>query len=59
MHVGDLVEVRARLVHTGRSSMHVLVSVSSGDPRESRCTPTTECLMVFVAVGDDDSPAGG
>ena len=30
--IGHIVEVRARLLHTGRSSMHVSVHVSSGDP---------------------------
>ena len=48
--VGDLVEATARLVHTGRSSMHILVSVSSGDPREGALEQATECLMVFVAI---------
>lgn len=48
--VGHLVEATARLVHTGRSSMHILVSVSSGDPRDGALEPATECLMIFVAI---------
>jgi len=51
--VGHLVEATARLVHTGRSSMHILVSVSSGDPRQGALEPATECLMIFVAVDAD------
>ena len=51
--VGHLVEATARLVHTGRSSMHILVSVSSGDPRHGALEPATECLMVFVAIDAD------
>lgn len=51
--VGHLVEATARLVHTGRSSMHILVSVSSGDPRRGALEPATECLMVFVAIDAD------
>lgn len=51
--VGDLVEATARLVHTGRSSMHILVSVSSGDPRDGALAPATECLMIFVAIDAD------
>jgi acyl-CoA hydrolase len=54
--VGDLVEAHARLVHTGRSSMHVLVSVSSGDPRRPGLTLATRCLVIFVAVGADGRP---
>jgi acyl-CoA hydrolase len=51
--VGHLVEATARLVHTGRSSMHILVSVNSGDPRHGALEPATECLMVFVAIDAD------
>src|SRR5438477_4183318 len=31
VRVGHLVEATARIVHTGRSSMHILVTVCSGD----------------------------
>jgi len=54
--IGDLVEATARLVYTGRSSMHILVTVRSGSPRGHELEPATECLMVFVAVGDDGRP---
>jgi acyl-CoA hydrolase len=49
--IGDLVEVTARLVHTGRSSMHIAVFVSSADPKNRVFTEATRCLTVFVAVG--------
>jgi 4-hydroxybenzoyl-CoA thioesterase len=48
--VGDVVEARAQLVHTGRSSMHIVVTVSSGHPTGRALTPATRCLVVFVAV---------
>ena len=54
--VGDLVEATARLVYTGRSSMHILVTVRSGSPQGTTLEAATECLMVFVAVGDDGRP---
>ena len=54
--IGDLVEATARLVYTGRSSMHILVTVRSGSPRGHELEPATECLMVFVAVRDDGRP---
>jgi len=54
--IGDLVEATARLVYTGRSSMHILVTVRSGSPRGQELEPATECLMVFVAVGEDGRP---
>ena len=48
--IGHLVEVTARLVHTGRTSMHITVAVRAGDPREGGLSDTTHCTMVFVAV---------
>jgi acyl-CoA hydrolase len=53
---GHLVEVRAHLVHSGRTSMHVRVAVSSADPQRGHYQDATECLMVFVAVDGDGSP---
>ncbi len=53
---GELVEVEAQLVHTGRTSMHILVSVSSADPKTGAFTEATRCLTVFVAVGGDGRP---
>jgi acyl-CoA hydrolase len=48
--IGELVEVTARLIHTGRSSMHILVTVSSADPKDGAFTEATRCLTIFVAV---------
>jgi acyl-CoA hydrolase len=54
--VGHLVEAAARLVHTGRSSMHILVTVRSGDPKDGLLDEATECLMIFVAVDAGGRP---
>lgn len=48
--IGHLVEVNARLIHTGRTSMHIALTVRAGDPREGGLIETTRCTMVFVAV---------
>ena len=53
VEVGELVEATATLVYTGRTSMHITVTVSSGHPRTRELTEATHCLMVFVAVDDD------
>ncbi|MDF0532163.1 hotdog domain-containing protein [Tsukamurella sp. 8F] len=53
---GDLVEVTATLVYTGRTSMHIECEVASADPRLGRFTGAGSCLLVFVAVGDDGRP---
>ena len=50
---GELVEVHAILVLTGRSSMHIDVTVTSSDPRRKQFTATTSCTVVFMAVSDD------
>ncbi len=47
--IGNVVEARAKLVHTGRTSMHV-VDVGASDPRDRLRTKTTHCVIVLVAV---------
>jgi len=54
--VGDVVELRARLIYTGRTSMHVAVRVLSADPRHGDYEQTTSCLIVFVAIDADGRP---
>lgn len=52
--IGDLVEVEARLIHTGERSMHIAVHVRAGSPRRPReLALTTTCMTVFVDRGDD------
>jgi acyl-CoA hydrolase len=53
---GSLIEVRARLVHTGRTSMHVVVTVSSAEVSSRVYTPATTCILIFVAKGADGRP---
>jgi len=52
---GDLVEVTATLIHTGRTSMHIECTVASADPRVGMYTEASRCLLVFVAV-DEGKP---
>ena len=53
--IGDLVAVRAQLIHTGRSSMHLAVDVLARDLRKGEQRLATSCVMIFVAL---DSPDG-
>jgi acyl-CoA hydrolase len=48
--IGDLVECRAHLLLTGRTSMSIAVDVFSRAPTADQWRRTTSCLMVFVAV---------
>lgn len=54
--IGSLVEVRARIVLTGSSSMHIAVDVYSRGLREADWTRTTTCLTVFVALDEAGKP---
>ena len=56
IQVGQVVEVRAQLVHTGTTSMHVAVDVAARDTTAEHAERTTHCLMVFVAVDDQRKP---
>lgn len=48
LHIGDLVEMEARLIYTGNKGMHVAVHVRSGDPKGHELDLTTYCLTVMV-----------
>jgi len=54
--VGELVELHASLVYTGRSSMHILVTVHSSDLTGVKVAQTAQCAIVFVAVDDTGKP---
>ncbi|HEX9018621.1 MAG TPA: acyl-CoA thioesterase, partial [Anaerolineaceae bacterium] len=56
IHAGDVVEVHARLIHTGNTSMHIAVDVRAGDPRTRELVKTTHCIIVFVAIDDQGKP---
>ncbi len=51
--IGDVVDVKARLLHTGHSSMHISVEVRARNPREKQSRRTTSCIVVFVALDED------
>lgn len=53
---GDMVEVEATVVYTGRSSMHIPTVVSSGDPRGGIPTMRSQCIVILVAVDADGKP---
>ena len=53
--IGDLVQVRCKLVHTGNSSMHITVEVVARDLRSTVERLATHCVMTFVAL---DAPDG-
>ena len=55
--IGDLVSVRAKLIHTGRSSMHMSVDVAARNLESGSERLATSCVIVFVALdGPDGKP---
>ena len=55
--IGDLVEVTAKLIYTGTTSMHIAVDVRASDPKERSFRHTTHCVIIFVAVDGEGRPA--
>ncbi|MET4590648.1 hotdog domain-containing protein [Arthrobacter sp. 754] len=53
---GDVVEVDARVIHTGNSSIHVLVSVHARALHEADYTRAMHCILVLVAVDKQGKP---
>lgn len=52
VRVGDLIEFQARLVHTGRRSMHVSIRVGAGDRRSRSLDLVAHGLTVMVATDE-------
>jgi acyl-CoA hydrolase len=50
--IGDIVEVKARLIYTGNTSMHIAVDISTINPKTKKETNATHCIIVFVAVDE-------
>lgn len=56
IHVGHLVTLNAKIVHTGSTSMHIFISVKSGVPTAQFIEETCTCIISFVAMDDDGRP---
>ena len=52
IHVGSLVEVAAKVVYTGTSSMHIALEVNACDPKSLIRRKTTHCIVIMVAVDE-------
>lgn len=54
--IGQVVEVRAQLIYTGTTSMHIAVDVFSRDPKAEKLIQTTHCIIIFVAMDGEGRP---
>lgn len=57
IHVGNLVEVTAKVIYTGRSSMHIAIDVQASDPKKLNNQLTTHCIVIMVAVDENGQSA--
>ncbi|MEN9640784.1 MAG: hypothetical protein RLZZ262_2653 [Bacteroidota bacterium] len=54
--IGHLVELRARIIHTGKTSMHIAVDVYSKALSSEDFVHNTHCIVIFVAVDEKGEP---
>ena len=54
--VGHLVKINAKIIHTGRTSMHLALELYSSDPIGVKKSKSIHCMMVFVALDKDGKP---
>lgn len=57
IHIGEIVEVKSRVVWTGRTSMIVRCEVQGENPLTGERRLCTVGHMNFVAIGDDGRPS--
>lgn len=56
IRIGNLVEIRARVLLTGRTSVTIGLEVTAVDVRSHERTLATRCLMTFVAMDENAKP---
>jgi acyl-CoA hydrolase len=57
IRVGELVEVRSRVVHVGRTSLAVLADVYAEDIAAGTRRHTNDCWLTFVHLDENGKPA--
>ncbi|WP_443939975.1 acyl-CoA thioesterase [Pedobacter sp. MW01-1-1] len=56
VHIGHLVKMEARIIYTGKTSMHIAVDAYSKPIGQADFVKNTHCIIVFVAVNDSGEP---
>jgi acyl-CoA hydrolase len=56
IHVGEVVELQALVIRTGRTSIDIAVDVYARDPKSADRRRTGHCVIVFVALGANGRP---
>jgi acyl-CoA hydrolase len=53
IHIGNMVELHAKLIHTGNTSMHIAVDVYSRKLQEDIQVHNTHCVIIFVSLDEN------
>jgi acyl-CoA hydrolase len=54
--IGNLVELSAQIIHTGKTSMHIAVDVFSKNLTSKDYIHNTHCIVIFVAMDEAGKP---
>ena len=54
--IGQVVKIKATVIYTGKTSIHIAVDVYSKTFEEKKFSKTTHCVIVFVAVDESGKP---
>jgi acyl-CoA hydrolase len=57
IHVGEIVELQALVIRTGRTSIDIAVDVYARDPKSTDRRRTGHCVIVFVSLGASGRPS--
>ena len=56
IRVGEIVELRALVIHTGRTSLHIAIDIYARDPKVPELSRTGHCVIVFVSLDEHGRP---
>jgi acyl-CoA hydrolase len=56
IRVGEIVELRSLVIHTGRTSLHIAIDIYARDPKSPTLTRAGHCVIVFVALDEKGRP---
>jgi uncharacterized protein (TIGR00369 family) len=56
IQVGNVVELQAQVIHTGTTSLHIMIDIYAGDPKSPHRVRCAHCVIVFVALDDEGRP---
>jgi len=54
--VGEIVECRSLVIHTGRTSLHIAVDIYARNHECAELTRTGQCVIVFLALDETGRP---